>query len=614
MSRDGRVRNSFIKARAKGVAGVAGLVATGLVIATLPGLAATSAAWNDYEWVSATQGTAPGIGTGDCEVMTDFIARGDGQFLSGNVFGLNLATVAEANGVEVETDSNITTVDPGSAQSLGNGAYANPLDVSALTAINLALTGLLQFPLNQDLGALNQYGQALNSGVQAGAAGLVNNSGAIATTTEPPPAELPTSAEFDLGELFTDLGLPGLTNITDMGLRLGAVASSATLNACEADWDDAIYANLVRAYLIADLELDIDSPLVAGLVSAVNATTATIDTSLDTLAGSAGLLNALTGLVTDELGPVLTALTLGTPTATVTLDADFSAVTNLLDDTISDAGGIISIDLADGSITVDIAELFDSADGLNTEAPNTQLLINDIMINALLSAIASALADWVEDIQDAINDALDILSVDVDVTVPVSLPFPLGSVGNLVVDVDATLASLIDGSAPLGVNFNCSLAPVACVGVNAVVDPALPLIDAVVEDQIVQGIGGIVDTAADLVTGPLVTTLISTTLPGITAPIVSLLGNSLDFLFGENRLLSITVNAQNAPDPSQAGIPIGDYPEPAWAAGLDDPAVAPFRTGQYDVSALRLVVAGAVAAGIGLDFARSSVGTSGPTP
>nr|MDQ2697550.1 hypothetical protein [Actinomycetota bacterium] len=98
-------------------------------------------------------------------------------------------------------------------------------------------------------------------------------------------------------------------------------------------------------------------------------------------------------------------------------------------------------------------------------------------------------------------------------------------------------------------------------------------------------------------------------IPALTAPIVTLLGETLDVLFGEQALVSLVVNAQNAPDPAD-GV---SGPLPGWAGGLDVFDASPYESGQYDVSALRLVVLG-TADVVEVDLARSSVGTNNLLP
>ena len=101
------------------------------------------------------------------------------------------------------------------------------------------------------------------------------------------------------------------------------------------------------------------------------------------------------------------------------------------------------------------------------------------------------------------------------------------------------------------------------------------------------------------VTGVLATT--RTALLALTAPVVTLVSNATDVLFGEDSLLSLTANAQNSPNPANGN------PEPAWT--VDGPDAATRSTGQYVVAALRLTAVGSV---VQLDLARSSVGTSAP--
>lgn len=595
-------------------AGVAGLAVFGLVAATLPGFALTNASWIDLEWASGTQGDLPGIGTLDCDVPEQFTTAGYGRFLDGALLGLDLDTIAEVAGVDVNNDGTTSIADPASATALGSDAYANPLDVTALGAINLALTGLLQLPLDTDTGVYNQFGQAESDGHSVGAAGLVNDSGAVALTPVPPGPQVPTSASLHLGMLLSSALGEGLgdliTDLADLQLNVGAVAASAEIEACDALWFDDTYAGLDRDYGIAGLDLDVDTPLVGDLVTTVNDALTDIEGAVDTLAGDAGLINDISGAVTGVLGPLLGALSLGAPTTTLALTVDFTTVQNLLDDTISDNDGIVEIDLLTGTVNVDIAALFDSVDGLNMQAPNTQLLLDEAIINALTAAITSALADWVQDVIDATEAAVEAVYVDLNVTVPVGEG--ITHLGTIEIDIEASLADMQSGDAEVTAVFTqdglvCALLPLACAIVNATV----AAITTTSEDVLTLAVANVITPALDTATTVLIATLESS-LQAITAPLVTVLGATLDFLFGEDAVLSVLINAQNAPDPLEEVV---TNPEPGWAAGMDPPVASPFETGEFGVSALRLVVLGALDGfEVEVDLAHGMVGSNALIP
>ena len=148
--------NRLRKLRTTG--GIAGLTITAIVAAAIPGVALTNASWNDTEFVHGT------VGSEDCSTATNFSTRGAGKLLSGSIGAINLDTLASVNGVVVNNGASGPSVFPSGATSLGSDAYANPLQVTALSTIDANLGTLLQLPLNTDAGALNQYAQAHSNG------------------------------------------------------------------------------------------------------------------------------------------------------------------------------------------------------------------------------------------------------------------------------------------------------------------------------------------------------------------------------------------------------------------------------------------------------------------
>ncbi|MDQ1548131.1 MAG: hypothetical protein QOH69_3035 [Actinomycetota bacterium] len=575
----------------KTAGGIAGLTITAIVAATVPGVALTNASWSSTEWVHGS------VGTENCATATNFSTRGAGKLIGGTLLGANLDSLASLNGVTVTNGASGISVTPVTATSLGSDAYANPLDVSALGAINLSLGSLLQLPLGTDVGVVNQYGQAHRSGSSTGASGVVNNSGGIALTSTIPSASVPTFATLDLDSVLGDLGLGGVAGLADLNLTLGAVASSAQLDGCNALWTKDIYSNLQRKYLIAGLTTNVTSPLVGNLVSTVNSTTTALTNTVTGIAGNAGVINGVTTTVTGLLGNVLSTVGVGAPTATVSAAVNFGALTTLLNTPIADPGNIVRIDLANGTIAINTAALFDSVNGLNNQKPNTQLLINQQVLDNLKAAITSALAAYVTSVTSAIDAALAAITVNLNVTVPLSL---LGSGALTISATNVSLASLLAGTAPLTTDLTCSLGlvcPVLEGTVNGLLTSVVSTLASAIEVPLGTTISGLVNpTVANLVT----------TLNSTTGGIESLLSSVLQNLFGPTALLSLVVNAQNAPNPALAG-----HPLPTWAGSLPGPSTTPYSTGQYDVSAIQLVVAGGA---VTLDLARSSIGTNVLTP
>ena len=577
----------------KTAGGIAGLTITAIVAATVPGVALTNASWSSTEWVHGS------VGTENCATATNFSTRGAGKLIGGTLLGANLDSLASLNGVTVTNGASGISVTPVTATSLGSDAYANPLDVSALGAINLSLGSLLQLPLSNPVGVLNQYGQAHQNGSSAGAAGVVNNSGGIALTSGSPSASVPTFASFDLASLLGTLGLGGVAGLADVKLSLGAVGSSAQLNGCNVMWTKNIASNLQRNYVIAGLTTSLDSPLVGDLVSSVNSTTSLLTSTVSGIAGNTGLVSDVTSNLTNTLGPILLVAGIGTPTATVSASVDFGSLTTLLNTPISDSGHIVTIDLAGGTIAINTAALFDSVNGLNNQAPNTQLLINSTVINSLKNAITSALNDYVDAVTNAIDDALGAMKVSLNVSIPLSA---LGAGGGLTIGAtNVSLASLVAGTAPLTTNVDCELSALLCVAPNLLVNSLLGGVLSAVASGVEVPLG----TSISALVNPLVSSL-TTTLDNTTGGIENLLATTLGGLFGPTSLLSLVVNAQNAPVPALAG-----HPLPTWAGSLPGPSTTPYATGQYDVSAIQLVVAGGA---VTLDLARSSVGTNVLTP
>lgn len=581
------------------------------ILLTVPlALSSSAAAWLDQERVNGT------VATADCSDSTGFISAAEGAVLSGSVLGASLDPIASLAGA--------------SATHTGVGGPvddANPFAVGALGAVNATMPSLFQFDLGAEAGALRQFAHADGGGFSAASAGAVADSGSIDLAQPTAGEPVPRFATLELGQLLEALvgvGLGGgIAGLSDARLTIGALASFATLDGCNADWTGSAYPHLERHYLVAGLGAELDSPLVGSLATTVAGDLDAIAALVDTVAGSSGLTSAIGDGVVGLLAPTLSGFGVGTPVTTVTLEPDFAAVSALLNDTISDSAGTLTVDLASGTVRVDLAGLlgpsYQDSVGINGLAPNAELLINQAATSAVLGALDSALSSWLGTVSAAVDAALSVIRVNVLVQVPISVGVPaLGltvPVGYVNVSVtDASLSSLIAGTAPVAATL--ALTPPSCSGISGaiicgVVNPLLTGLTAAVAGLVLGPtagplIGGLVQTAL----APVVETSgLIAHVSAAAGALLTFISSALSGLFGPSAVLSLVANAQNSPDPADISSPPGT--EPMWS-GLGASAVDPYRTGEYRVAALRLVTLGFLATGLSVDLASSTVGSNGP--
>jgi len=569
------------------------------------------ASWADAEFVRAHAAAL------DCATPDAGTAQARSQLLGGTLLGLDLDGVAEVWGVRAESNGETTTPTPDDAVVVPGSddtAYQDPLTVTALGAITLPLGNLLRLPLDTDTGVYNQYARADHTAGSAGASGLVTDSGGIDLgPLHAPKEERPEFGTLHLGSLL-EAGLGSAlsdivtTGVTDLELGIGAVAGSAVLDGCGAAWTGDVYEALDRDYAIAGLDLGIGSPLVGDLVTGLDAVLGDLEADVAALAGDQSVLNGILGGVVGLVSGLLGSLGLGTPTVELALTIDLAAARGLLTETITDGNGIVELDLDGGTIGVDLAALLGEAyggDGLNGLAPNTQLLIDAPVLAALEDAVTDAVAGLVDDLVLVVERALDLVRVEATVHLPI-LSGLLLSLGVLDVTVDASLASLLDGSAVVGVELIeddgllcllnvCALLNTLVSGVTGITQGLAAAIGGVVSGALAtlgEGLDATLDAAVDEPLGDL----------------LGLLDATLGVLLGPDGVLSLTVNAQNDPDPAA----IGASPElPSWTGIPGEPSTtaAGFATGRYDIAALVLGVVGAIDA-VELVLARASVGAN----
>ena len=337
---------------------LASILGAALLAAALPvSLVPSMAAWTDREWVHA-----PTLGTDryDCGADDAYATAAAGTFLSGSVGGWDLSAVAGVAGVSAaRSGSEPATVTPGTATNVdagdadaGTDTFAHPLTVDAVGIDVLSLSGMNAGLPVGSVGVLNQYAQVTNRGSSAGASGLISDSGAVAAAPTTP--NLPEPATIDLAWVLPE-GLDGAR------LMVGAVAASSHLDWCaaaeSAAWGDGSVTGSTREYGIASLGLVMDSPIVGSLTADVRASIASM------LKDSSGL-----------------NLRAGSP-----VDALLSA-------TLTGPGVII--DLARGTISVDLQPLLTDDLGLNGRPANTELMLDPVRVAAVADRVEELLTQW----------------------------------------------------------------------------------------------------------------------------------------------------------------------------------------------------------------------------
>lgn len=587
------------------------IVATGAVVLSVGG---TDAAWTDAEWVAGQ------IGVIDCADMGTYTSRGEGRFLTGDALGLALGQVVDVPGVTVVNDGADSSASGGVA--LGDDAYANPLTGEVLSLIDVDLTSVIELPLSAEVGIVNQYARAASNGESAGASGLVNDSGAVLVSAEPTGPQLPGWASVRLsrvvsqttGEAVADL----VAGLADLSLELGAIAARAQLDACSADYGGTLTGALERDYAIASLDARIETPLVSGLTTAAATTIVATNTLVADVAGDEGVVSAVVSGVGGLLDGALGTLGLGNVAVSgPTIDVNLSDATALLTGTIASEDGLVEVDLDAGTVTVDLAAVLGAAYGgtdgsLNGLQPNTELLVDEDVLTVVTATLTTSLADWVEDVLAALTAAVLAAEVGLtaEVTIATALGIPVATV-TAVID-DASLASLHDGTATVGVTTSVALLDALCPSPNPL-NPFCGLRSTVntvlgtVTGRLVSGLGPLVgeilySALFDEEAGPDEHRLRIDLSPIEAAvdALVGVVGTTLSGFFGAGGLASLLVNVQNVP---QAGGPAPDD----WGS---------LPSGSYAVGALRIGVLGVLGPSVDvhLDLATASVGANNRLP
>ncbi|WP_259336522.1 choice-of-anchor G family protein, partial [Clavibacter phaseoli] len=496
---------------------------------------ATATAFGLAAAIVAFGGTAPAnAATGDT-------AEAEGRFLT-------LTNLPQA----IALDGAYASYGPGDTTTQVENA---PLDVSVLGGLanaqlsaGVTLGSLLDLDQAAAAGVLQQYASAGPTGA-TGAAGAVSDSGAITVGQGGGQQTV-----IDLGSTIASIGADDL--LSDLSLRFGAISSTVTSTGTGTPTSD---------YDIASAEAVLTSPLVAQISSRLTTAVAGIAPGI---AGSVDVSAATGPLLQGILGEnVLTsALQVGTPTATATANVNTAAVVQAaLAQPLTSEDGTVSIDVSDGTITVDL----DRIQALNDRAAGTSVLTSALLASVVDSAITDIFTDVLP------NRLVDALRASTTVNVAVTAPLTTRvlnanvNAGTLGVDVNLSLDRLLGGTT--GTAPTVSLARTALLPpLNATVNLALltPLFDDLVT--------GLLGANADTSLLPAV----GTALTGVSTGVITALAPAFPVV---DQVVRLTVNEQT-PDAF------------VDADGVD--------AGSSSVTALRVTLLGD---GPTIDLARSTV-------
>jgi hypothetical protein len=361
----------------------------------------------------ARQGVALGVttvvsagavigGAGAAQAATTPISQSKGIFLSGSALGVDLDSI-----VKINSAAAVNTGSPATVTQL------NPLGVTLLNSLNVPLgpVNLLKGNGLLTLGAVNQAAIARSNGSAIGASGAVSDSGAIAVGgKDGVPA---STAKLDLGGLLaSSLGTNLVGGLVDADLSVGAISANATQAT-------GVNGNQVGHYNIASLKLNLQSPLLAGLLSGLN-----LGSQQSQLTGLTGSLNALP--LSTLLGPVLGLLGTSNPTLTATNIPNLANIVAAQDLTLGSNG--VTVDLANGKITVDVEALLKSLGlDLNNLPPNTEIV--KLILDAVTKNVTNLAKGAVQKLKSDITAAVNNITVTGSAT-GLGLPLltPLGTV------------------------------------------------------------------------------------------------------------------------------------------------------------------------------------------
>ncbi|BDI21509.1 hypothetical protein L3i23_02850 [Herbiconiux sp. L3-i23] len=556
-------------------------VLTGVVGA--PGVQQSLAAWNDAEFVRAS------LRTLDCTSPSIFRSTANARLVSGTAFAA-APDDAAANSVTATAVGAGTTVDRSNAVAVGGG-YRSVVDTAALAAnATYSIPTTVALPTTTPTPA--GWVSATGNGRQGATSGILTASGAVDSAGVASAPSRWTSVHL-ASIVAQATGAPLSTaapGITALELRTGGFASAASIDACAARWT-ATTNSLLRSYQVGAMRYELASPSVQSLVDTARTARTSLVNSVQGIANNTTLSSNISSGVTALLAGLLGLLGLGTASSTVSATlatSELAALDALLVGTASDSTGLVTIDFATGTVSIDAAKL---QGALNGRDPNSPLVFTPAQSAAVATAISGAVATWSASVVAALQRAAGAVRVSsttvIDLTATVlGAQLTVARIEAKV--IDTPIASMAASQAT----------------VTTTVLPAAGLLTGVVSalvgglvSGLVSGVGTVVAQLVAALLAPTYNTVVPQAAT-IATTLGTQVGGAMTTVFGPSGIALLSLNAQNQPK-------TGTNPVPASLAAL--PA------GRYDVGAVRVEIrprTGAVSSAVGrwLMLGSSSVG------
>jgi LPXTG-motif cell wall-anchored protein len=352
----------------------------------------------------------------------------EAQYLSGSLLNIPLEDLVELEGetATAEYGSDATSV------------QSSNLNLNVLgDTITLQVADGVQVPINlADAGVIGQYASANPNGNSFAASGLVNDEGVV--NVDPDTANPPGPLTLDLTDL---LGADITGQIANVTVTADANTATATQNG---------NAAATGTYNVAGLNTTMTSPTVAGLSDTISSAATPLEDSVNAVVGPNGsVVTSLTGLLNET----------GVVTSDVSVDLDLNPIVDdvLAENQILGADGPVTVNLADGTIVVDIAALL-AANGIdiNNLEPGTEIL-NTQLAGFITAEVDSLVNGLLDEVNEAVTTTLESTVLNLNVTV--------GDVANplLTVAINGPLSDISDGT----------LVSTVTLGDDVDLDPAL---------------------------------------------------------------------------------------------------------------------------------------------
>ncbi|MGI6879623.1 choice-of-anchor G family protein, partial [Microbacterium sp. gxy059] len=423
------------------------------------------------------------------------------------------------------------------------GANFNPLSIEALGLLNVSLPTvnlpLLKTPEQENglldlgnAGLVNSYGHSPSANQARAAAGVIGEDGGI--NFDAINEGSVDYASVNLTDLLRQLNLDGVTDavIDELSLNLGALASVAERNSGTTTSD----------YTVAGAELNLSSPLAGDLTTALGSVSSGLGQALNAALGSNGtLVGALNDIDLDvNLGVLQTTVQTGS-VGVNGLDAALDEIDTLLNSTIEDDNGLLSIDLGSGDITIDLSKLVQGGD-LNGLPANT-LLLDDGTLTQITDAVSNLLGNVVTSVVVPVKNIVNSLQVDIELGLQLRVPL-VATVG-ADVSINAPLGQLL-GTAD---DFDTDLITIDVQqgGLLGTLLGALGIsLDGLVNALLTPVLNGVLNAVGSTL-GTAIVPLLDNLEETISKPLSALLRGLSPVFEGLNQIVQVTINEQPAP-------------------------------------------------------------------